>query len=73
MIEAKRFEGSAAPEEESAHIDEADVRVSEGGGCVVLEIDYGSKARMPLLLSAAASRELAASLMKAADDAEPCR
>ena len=73
MIEGKRLEGSAVSDEVHAHVDEADVRVTERAGCVVLEIDDGSKARIPLLLSAAASRELAVRLMKAADDAEPCR
>jgi hypothetical protein len=73
MIEGKRLEGSAVSEEACAYIDEVDVRVSERDACVVLEIWNGSKVPVPLLLSAAASRELAASLLKAADNVEPCR
>ena len=70
MIEVKRLEGSAISGEADPRIDEVDVRVSEGDLCVVLEICNGSKGQIPLLLSAAASRELAANLLKAADSVE---
>lgn len=73
MAEAKRLEASAVNDEACVHVDEIDVRASAGESCVVLEIGDGSagaNVKLPLLLSAAASRELAANLIKAADDVE---
>ena len=54
-------------------VDRINLRVVEHSSCVLLELDgetHRAKAEWPLLLSAAASRELAANLMKAASAIE---
>jgi hypothetical protein len=53
---------------------DADIRVSVEGSCIVLRIASAANsadAAVPVLLSAAAGRALAAELMRAADSVEP--
>jgi hypothetical protein len=59
---------------DESDVDSAEVRVRTQGSCVVLEIASalnGVSVAAPVVLSAAASRALAAELMKCADAAEP--
>ena len=60
------------PEVVELEVDRTDLRVTERRSCVLLEPDVEAVARpeWPLLLSAAASRELAANLMRAASAVE---